>query len=37
MLGFEPRLRVPDGIDEVIRGLEERRFGDPYDGRYSNV
>jgi nucleoside-diphosphate-sugar epimerase len=37
VLGFEPQLRVPDGVDEVIGGLEERRFGDPYDGRYSNV
>jgi nucleoside-diphosphate-sugar epimerase len=36
-LGFEPQLRVPDGVDEVIRGLEERRFGDPFDQRFSNV
>jgi nucleoside-diphosphate-sugar epimerase len=36
-LGFDPLMRVPDGVDEVIRGLEERRFGDPYDRRFSNV
>ena len=36
-LGFEPRMRVPDGVDEVIRSLEERRFGDPFDRRFSNV
>jgi nucleoside-diphosphate-sugar epimerase len=36
-LGFEPRNRVPDGIREIIAGLEERRFGDPYDGAWSNL
>jgi nucleoside-diphosphate-sugar epimerase len=36
-LGFDPLMRVPDGVDEVIRGLEERRFGDPYDRRFSNT
>jgi nucleoside-diphosphate-sugar epimerase len=36
-LGFRPEMRVPDGVDEVIRGLEEQRFGDPYDRRFSNV
>jgi nucleoside-diphosphate-sugar epimerase len=36
-LGFDPQMRVPDGVDELIRGLEERRFGDPYDGRFSNT
>jgi nucleoside-diphosphate-sugar epimerase len=36
-LGFEPVMRVPAGIDEVIRGLEQRRFGDPFDSRFSNV
>jgi nucleoside-diphosphate-sugar epimerase len=36
-LGFQPAMRVPDGVDEVIRGLEEQRFGDPFDGRFSNV
>jgi nucleoside-diphosphate-sugar epimerase len=36
-LGFAPAMRVPDGVDEVIRGLEEQRFGDPFDRRFSNV
>jgi nucleoside-diphosphate-sugar epimerase len=36
-LGFEPAMRVPDGVDEVIGALEARRFGDPFDGRYANV
>jgi nucleoside-diphosphate-sugar epimerase len=36
-LGFDPAMRVPDGVDEVLRGLEERRFGDPFDPRFSNV
>lgn len=35
-LGFDPVMRVPDGIAEVIAGLEERRFGDPFDRRFSN-
>jgi nucleoside-diphosphate-sugar epimerase len=36
-LGFEPRYRVPDGIDEIVGDLERERFGDPFDGRYSNI
>jgi nucleoside-diphosphate-sugar epimerase len=36
-LGFDPAMRVPDGIDEVIAALEERRFGDPFEARFSNV
>jgi nucleoside-diphosphate-sugar epimerase len=36
-LGFEPRYRVPDGIDELIGALDEQRFGDPFDGRFSNI
>ena len=36
-LGFDPLMRVPDGIAEVIAGLEERRFGDPFESRFSNV
>jgi nucleoside-diphosphate-sugar epimerase len=35
-LGFEPRMRVPDGIDEIVAALEEERFGDPFDERYRN-
>jgi nucleoside-diphosphate-sugar epimerase len=36
-LGFETLMTVPDGIGEVIRALEEARFGDPFDGRYRNT
>ena len=36
-LGFDPVRRVPDGVAEVLVGLDEGRFGDPYDGRFSNV
>jgi nucleoside-diphosphate-sugar epimerase len=37
VLGFEPKHRVPDGIDELIAALGEGRFDDPFDARYSNV
>jgi nucleoside-diphosphate-sugar epimerase len=36
-LGFEPDRRVPDGIGEIVEALEEDRFGDPFDGKYSNT
>jgi nucleoside-diphosphate-sugar epimerase len=36
-LGFEPRMRVTDGIAEVADALERRAFGDPFDARYSNI
>jgi nucleoside-diphosphate-sugar epimerase len=36
-LGFEPIHRVPDGIDEIVGALEEDRFGDPFDRKYSNI
>jgi nucleoside-diphosphate-sugar epimerase len=36
-LGFMPRMRVADGIDEVIEGLEEGRFGDPFGTEHSNL
>jgi nucleoside-diphosphate-sugar epimerase len=36
-LGFDPMMRVPDGMDEVMRSLEDGRFGDPYDRRFSNI
>ena len=36
-LGFEPRMRVPTGIDEVIAALEAGQFGDPFDRRHGNT
>jgi nucleoside-diphosphate-sugar epimerase len=36
-LGFEPLHRVPDGVDEIVRALEAGRFGDPFDGSFSNT
>src|SRR3954454_10185461 len=37
VLGFETELTVPDGIAEVARGLDEEKFGDPWDGRWRNT
>jgi nucleoside-diphosphate-sugar epimerase len=36
-LGFDVVMRVPDGVAEVLAGLDERAFGDPFDRRFSNV
>jgi nucleoside-diphosphate-sugar epimerase len=36
-LGFVPEMRVPDGIGEIIEGLEAERFGDPFDSTFSNI
>jgi nucleoside-diphosphate-sugar epimerase len=36
-LGFEPVNRVPSGIEELVGALEEKRFGDPFSPRYSNI
>jgi nucleoside-diphosphate-sugar epimerase len=36
-LGFEPRMRVPDGIAELVDCLERGAFRDPFDKRYSNI
>jgi nucleoside-diphosphate-sugar epimerase len=36
-LGFEPVNRVPTGIEELVGALEEKRFGDPFSPRYSNI
>ena len=36
-LGFEPKMRVPTGIEEIVAALEAKRFGDPFDRRYSNT
>ena len=37
VLGFEPLYRVADGVDEIVGALDEKRFGDPFDSRYSNI
>jgi nucleoside-diphosphate-sugar epimerase len=36
-LGFETLMTVPDGIAEIMAGLDEGKFGDPFDPRYKNV
>jgi nucleoside-diphosphate-sugar epimerase len=36
-LGFETLMTVPDGIAEILAGLDEGKFGDPFDPRYKNV
>jgi nucleoside-diphosphate-sugar epimerase len=36
-LGFETLMTVPDGIAEIIAGLDAGTFGDPFDSRYKNV
>jgi nucleoside-diphosphate-sugar epimerase len=36
-LGFEPRYRVPSGTEEIVDALAEKRFGDPFAGKYSNI
>ena len=36
-LGFVPEMRVPTGVAELVGALEQERFGDPFDGRYSNI
>jgi nucleoside-diphosphate-sugar epimerase len=36
-LGYEPVNRVPGGIEELVGALEEKRFGDPFSPRYSNI
>jgi nucleoside-diphosphate-sugar epimerase len=36
-LGFTPQMDVPGGIREIIDGLESERFGDPFDGAWSNL
>jgi nucleoside-diphosphate-sugar epimerase len=36
-LGFETLMTVPDGIAEIIAGLDAGTFGDPFDKRYKNV
>jgi nucleoside-diphosphate-sugar epimerase len=36
-LGFETLMIVPEGITEVLAGLDAGAFGDPFDGRYRNI
>jgi nucleoside-diphosphate-sugar epimerase len=36
-LGFETTMTVPQGVAEIIDGLDARRFGDPFDSRYRNT
>ncbi len=36
-LGFEPRMRVPDGVDEIATALDGQRFGDPFAPVHANV
>ena len=36
-LGFEPEMRVPDGVREVAKGLDEEAFGDPFDATHRNT
>ncbi len=36
-LGFETLMTVPDGIAEIVKGLDEGVFGDPFDPRYKNI
>lgn len=35
-LGFRPRLRLPDGIREIVKALEDGLISDPYAARYRN-
>jgi nucleoside-diphosphate-sugar epimerase len=36
-LGFQTLMTVPDGIGEIIAALNNKQFGDPFDGRYRNI
>jgi len=37
VLGYEVTKRVPDGIAEVMQGLDEDRFPDPFGKAYRNI
>ncbi len=37
VLGFKGELTVPDGIAEVLAGLDQHRFSDPFDEHYRNI
>jgi nucleoside-diphosphate-sugar epimerase len=36
-LGFEPQMRVPDGVREVAAGLDAEAFGDPFSPQHRNT
>jgi nucleoside-diphosphate-sugar epimerase len=36
-LGYEPEMRVPTGVGEVVAGLESGAFGDPFDPKHRNT
>jgi nucleoside-diphosphate-sugar epimerase len=36
-LGFEPSMRVPDGVREVAGALDDGAFGDPWASAYRNT
>jgi nucleoside-diphosphate-sugar epimerase len=36
-LGFEPLMRVPDGVREVVKALDEGAFADPFAARHRNI
>jgi nucleoside-diphosphate-sugar epimerase len=37
VLGFAPRMCVPDGVNEIVEALEAGRFGDPHAAHFSNL
>ena len=36
-LGFEPEMRVPDGVREIAKGLDDEAFGDPFAATHRNT
>jgi nucleoside-diphosphate-sugar epimerase len=36
-LGFEPEMRVPDGVRELVQALEADAFGDAWAAEYRNI
>jgi nucleoside-diphosphate-sugar epimerase len=36
-LGFETEMRVPDGVREIVRGLDAEEFGDPFAAGHRNT
>jgi nucleoside-diphosphate-sugar epimerase len=36
-LGYEPDMRVPDGIREIVAGLDAEAFGDPFAASHTNT